>query len=227
MKRYIMKLFLIFLSAFSLSMCKSSHSSHDVSQAEQEQHMQAVVQDTTLQEAVFAAGCFWCVEAVFESVEGVKEAVSGYAGGVGNTATYEMVGSGRTDHAESVKVYYDPKVVDYSTLLTVFFGSQDPTTLNRQGPDSGTQYRSAIFYKNEDEKNLAKAYIKKLEEDKVFSGKITTTLEPLNGFFEAEDYHQNYERNNPDNPYVQRVSIPRLKRFQSKYPELLKKGSNR
>lgn len=172
--------------------------------------------------AVFASGCFWCVEAVFESVQGVKEVISGYAGGDADDANYSDVSAGITDHAEAVEVYYNPSVVDYKTLLKVFFGSQDPTTLNQQGPDRGRQYRSAIFYQNKEEKAMAEAYIAQLEKDKVFDGKITTTLEPLTKFYPAEDYHQDYEERNPNQPYVRSVSIPRLNKFKSKYPELLK-----
>lgn len=172
---------------------------------------------------VLAAGCFWCVEAVFESVEGVAEVISGYAGGSASDANYKKVSAGVTQHAEAVEIYYDPSVVSYATLLEVFFGSQDPTTLNRQGPDAGYQYRSAIFYKNEKEKSTAEKYIAKLTADKVFDGEITTTLEPLSAFYPAEDYHQNYERLNPNQPYVKGVSVPRLNRFKAKFPHLLKK----
>jgi len=176
--------------------------------------------------SVFASGCFWCVEAVFESVEGVSEAVSGYAGGKASTANYSDVSGGRTAHAEAVEVFYNPEVVSYETLLKVFFGSQDPTTLNQQGPDRGTQYRSTIFYKNDEEKQKAEAYIAQLTADKVFDGPITTTLEPLVKFFDAEDYHQDFEARNPNQPYVRGVSVPRLRKFQAKFPELLKKGKH-
>lgn len=179
-----------------------------------------------LSEAVFASGCFWCVEAVFESVIGVDEAVSGYAGGLAKNANYSAVSAGRTDHAEAVKVYYDPQVVSYETLLEVFFGSQDPTTLNRQGPDAGRQYRSAIFYADDIELAAAKAYIAKLTAAKVFDGPITTTLEPLDQFYEAEEYHQDYERRNPNQPYVRGVSVPRLNAFKKRYPDLLKPSAH-
>ena len=179
---------------------------------------------TGLSKAYFASGCFWCVEAIFESVKGVEEVISGYAGGKASTATYSQVSAGKTKHAESVEVYYDPEVVSYETLLKVFFGSHDPTTLNQQGPDRGTQYRSAIFYQNEEEKNLAEAYIKELTEAGTFNNPIVTEVVPFEAFYDAEDYHQDYEKHNPNNPYVQRVSIPRLKRFQAKFPELLKEG---
>lgn len=179
-----------------------------------------------LSEAVFASGCFWCVEAVFESVIGVDEAVSGYAGGLAKNANYSAVSAGRTDHAEAVKVYYDPQVISYETLLEVFFGSQDPTTLNRQGPDAGRQYRSVIFYADDIELAAAKAYIAKLTAAKVFDGPITTTLEPLDQFYEAEEYHQDYERRNPNQPYVRGVSVPRLNAFKKRYPDLLKPSAH-
>jgi len=173
--------------------------------------------------AVFASGCFWCVEAVFESVEGVEEAISGYAGGSAAQANYKDVSAGITDHAEAVEIYYDADVVSYETLLVVFFASQDPTTLNRQGPDRGSQYRSTIFYKDEKEKTAAETYIAKLTADKVYDSPITTTLEPLVKFYAAEEYHQNFEVRNPNQGYVRAVSVPRLNRFKKKHPELLKK----
>lgn len=174
--------------------------------------------------AYFASGCFWCVEAIYESVEGVEEAVSGYAGGKESTATYPQVSSGSTKHAETVEVYYDPDVISYEKLLEVFFGSHDPTTLNRQGPDRGTQYRSAIFYQNEEEKVTAQAYIKMLEEKGAYDKPIVTTLEPFEAFYPAEPYHQDYEERNPNQPYVKSVSKPRLNRFKVKFPEYLKEG---
>ncbi|WP_340077491.1 peptide-methionine (S)-S-oxide reductase MsrA [Leptobacterium sp. I13] len=172
--------------------------------------------------AYFASGCFWCVEAIFQSVKGVKEVISGYSGGNEPNPTYEQVGSGQTTHAEAVEVYYDPKIVRYETLVKVFFGSHDPTTLNRQGPDRGSQYRSIAFYKNKEEKKIIETYIKKLEAEKVYDNEIVTQVVPFKVFYKAEDYHQEYEKLHPNNPYVQRVSIPRLKAFQKKYPELLK-----
>jgi len=179
-----------------------------------------------LSKAYFASGCFWCVEAVFESVEGVGEVISGYAGGKSSDANYRAVSNGVTDHAEAVEVYYNPAKISYETLLEVFFGSQDPTTLNRQGPDAGRQYRSAIFYQNDKELAAAKTYIAKLTKERVFDSEITTTLESLTEFYAAEDYHQNYEARNPNQPYVRGVSVPRLKKFQKKYPHLLKKDGH-
>lgn len=172
--------------------------------------------------AYFASGCFWCVEAIFESVKGVKEVVSGYAGGTEANPTYEQVGGGLTSHAEAVEIYYDPKVVSYKTLAKVFFGSHDPTTLNGQGPDKGAQYRSIAFYKNGEEKKILEDYIAQLNKDKVYDGPIVTEVNPFTKFYRAEEYHQDYEKNNPNNSYIKNVSVPRLKRFQKKFPELLK-----
>ncbi len=180
----------------------------------------------SLEKAYFASGCFWCVEAIFESVKGVKEVISGYAGGDKATATYPQVSSGSTRHAEAVEVYYDPEMISYTTLLEVFFGSHDPTTLNRQGPDRGPQYRSAIFYRTEEEHKIIMDFIANLEAEKVFESAIVTEVVPFTAFYSAEAYHQDYEVNNPGNPYVQRVSIPRLKKFQKKYPDLLKENNH-
>lgn len=174
--------------------------------------------------AYFASGCFWCVEAVFESVVGVHESISGYTGGKTKNPTYESIGTGTTGHAEAVEVYYDSTMIDYPTLLKVFFGSHDPTTLNRQGPDAGTQYRSGIYYQNEQEKRLIDEYIEDLRTNHVFNGPITTEVAPLGIFYRAEEYHQDYERKNPNNPYVRAVSIPRLKKFQEAHQDLLKKS---
>tara|TARA_R110002073_G_scaffold14554_1_gene59233 strand:- start:2777 stop:3427 length:651 start_codon:yes stop_codon:yes gene_type:complete len=172
--------------------------------------------------AYFASGCFWCVEAVFESVEGVSEAISGYAGGHTTNPTYQTIGTGRTGHAETVAVYYNPMKVSFKTLVDVFFGSHNPTTKNGQHPDYGTQYRSIAFYSNADEKQIINAAIKKLNKE-VYGGEIVTEVTKHTEFYEAEEYHQNYEKRNPNNSYVRNVSVPRLKRFQKKFPKLLKK----
>lgn len=178
-----------------------------------------------LRKAYFASGCFWCVEAVFESVQGVSESVSGYSGGIEKNPTYKEVGYGRTTHAEAVEIYYNPKLVSFETLVTVFFGSHDPTTLNRQGPDSGPQYRSIAFYQNDAEKQIIEDKIAALNAS-TYEGKIVTQVLPFQKFWIAESYHQNYEKNNPDNPYIRNVSIPRLKRFQAKFPDLLKQETH-
>ena len=172
--------------------------------------------------AYFASGCFWCVEAVYESIRGVSEVYSGYAGGFTKNPNYNQIGTGRTGHAEAVQVVYDPKIVSFSTLIQVFFGSHDPTTPNRQGPDFGSQYRSIAFYTSEKEREIIQNYIAFLEENDIFSNEIVTEIKPLDKFYYAEEYHQDYEKNNPDDPYVKQVSIPRLKKFKRLYPELLK-----
>ncbi|SFR50391.1 peptide-methionine (S)-S-oxide reductase [Robiginitalea myxolifaciens] len=176
--------------------------------------------------AYFAAGCFWCVEAIFESVTGVKEVYSGYAGGTEKDPTYRDVGSGRTSHAEAVEIYYDPQEVNFFQLVQVFFGSHDPTTLNRQGPDRGPQYRSIAFYSNEEEQNIILAYMDALRENNVYDRPIVTEVTPLDTFYMAEEYHQDYEKRNPNNPYVQNVSIPRLNRFKENFPDLLKEDAH-
>ena len=172
--------------------------------------------------AYFASGCFWCVESVYESVKGVKEAVSGYAGGTEPNPTYEQVGSGSTGHAESVEVFYDSTEVSYQTLLKVYFGSQNPTQVRGQGPDNGKQYRSLIFYSNLTEKKEAEDYISQLNASHLYKSAIAAQVVPFVKFWEAEGYHQNYVVNHPDENYVQFESIPRIKKFQQKYPELIK-----
>ena len=172
--------------------------------------------------AYFASGCFWCVEAVFESVIGVDEAISGYAGGHTLNPTYQTIGTEKTGHAETVAVYYNPKKVSFKTLVTVFFGSHDPTTKNGQHPDYGTQYRSIAFYSTDSEKKIIEAAITKLNQE-IYSGKIVTEITKHTKFYKAEDYHQDYEKRNPNQGYVKAVSIPRLNKFKNKFPELLKK----
>ena len=174
--------------------------------------------------AVFAGGCFWGVQAVFQHTNGVLNAVSGYAGGDKSTASYNMIGSGRTGHAESVLVTYDPKVVSYGKLLQIYFSvAHDPTTLNRQGPDSGTQYRSAIFYKDATQKQVAEKYIAQLDAAKVYPDKIVTQLTPLGGniaFYPAEAYHQDYATLNPNQPYIARFDRPKIANLKTVMPEV-------
>jgi peptide methionine sulfoxide reductase msrA/msrB len=173
---------------------------------------------------VLGGGCFWCVEAVYENLEGVKSVYSGYAGGTVENPSYEEVCTGRTGAAEVVEITYDKSKTNLDEIFQVFFTVHDPTTLNRQGADAGTQYRSAIFYKNENEKRAAESLIKELNE-KVFANKIVTTLEPLQKFYKAESYHQGYYQNNKNQPYCQMVIQPKLEKFEKVFKDRLKKKS--
>jgi methionine-S-sulfoxide reductase len=175
--------------------------------------------------AVFAGGCFWCTEEAFAQLEGVADVESGYAGGTRDTAHYEAVCTGRTGHAEAIRIAYDPAKISYEKLLDVFFDAHNPTQLNRQDNDVGTQYRSAIFFANDQEKRAAEAKIEQLTAAKVFSDPIVTTLEPLDAFYPAEDYHQNYVQKNPHQPYVQFHSVPKACRVREKHPELIRSKS--
>jgi peptide-methionine (S)-S-oxide reductase len=171
--------------------------------------------------AVFSGGCFWGVDAVFKHVKGVNKVVSGYAGGAANTAQYETVSTGTTGHAESVQVTYDPSKVSYDDLLKVFFFvAHDPTELNRQGPDSGTQYRSSIFYQNDAQKKMAEDYIAQLDQKHAFSKPIVTKVVPFTGFYPAEGYHQNYLELHPEQPYIVFNDLPKLEQFQKSLPGL-------
>ena len=180
---------------------------------------------SALATVVFAGGCFWCVEAVFEELEGVIEAVSGYAGGTKATANYQAVCTGKTGHAEAVQIRYDTSKITYENLLNVHFATHDPTQLNRQGNDVGPQYRSAIFYANDQEKTIAEASIKGLTDQMVFRRAIVTTLEPLTEFFPAETYHQNYVCNNPNQGYVRAIALPKVMKVRKKFKDRLKKVS--
>ncbi|MBW7839705.1 MAG: peptide-methionine (S)-S-oxide reductase MsrA [Chitinophagaceae bacterium] len=177
-----------------------------------------------LSQATFAAGCFWCEEAIFESVKGVYEAVSGYAGGTKPNPTYYDLGSGPTCHAEMVNVYYDSTVVDYPTLLKIYFASQDPTQVNGQGPDMGYQYRSVVFFRNEKEKRMTENYIRELNQSGKYDRPLSVQLTSFTKFWEAEPGHQDFVKRNPENPYVLHESIPRIQRFQKQFPQLIKPG---
>lgn len=172
--------------------------------------------------AYLASGCFWCTEAQFERIEGVTNVVSGYAGGVKANPSYKEVAGGKTRYAEAVRVVYDPKVVSYETLLDVFFVGHDPTTLNRQGPDVGPQYRSAIFYVGETEKNLAEAKIKALNESGQLSSKVVTEVTAYTNFYQAEEYHQDYYELYPKQPYVYSVSRPKVEKVEKVFKDILK-----
>lgn len=176
------------------------------------------------QSIVLAGGCFWGIEGLFERVKGVTNAVSGFAGGEKSTAHYERVSEGNTGHAESVKVEFDPRKITLGQLLKVFFSvGHDPTELNRQGPDTGTQYRSAIFYANDDQKKVAEAYIKQLNDAHVFSRPIVTQVLPLKGFYAAEAYHQHFLDNNMTYPYIVYNDLPKLAALKKQYPQLCKR----
>ncbi|MGB8010299.1 MAG: peptide-methionine (S)-S-oxide reductase MsrA [Terriglobales bacterium] len=173
------------------------------------------------QTVVLAGGCFWGIQAVFQHVKGVINATSGYAGGAANTAEYERVSGGDTGHAESVKIVYDPSQITYGQLLRVFFSvAHDPTELNRQGPDTGTQYRSSIFYGDDDQKRIAEAYIAQLDQAKVFPHPIVTQVVPLKAFYPAEAYHQNYATLHPNNPYIVYNDAPKVAHLRQEFPDL-------
>lgn len=224
-----MKVFTYLLLSLSISVsaaCNSNqHNKELEAKMQQELTPVEVPPQDGLERAYFASGCFWCVEAIYESVKGVKEAVSGYSGGHTENPTYEASNTGLTGHAEAVEVIYDPKVISFSQLVDVYFGSQNVTQVNGQGPDHGSQYRSIVFYQNRSQKKIIEAKIKELEKQ-LGKGKVAAQVLPFQKFWKAEEYHQNYEKNHPENPYVQNVSIPRLNRFKAKFPELLKEGNH-
>jgi len=178
-----------------------------------------------MERAYFASGCFWCVEAIFESVKGVEESISGYSGGHTENPTYEASNTGRTGHAEANEIIYNPEEVSFETLVDVYFGSQNITQVNGQGPDRGSQYRSIIFYQNETQKKIIDSKIAELEKE-LGEGKVAAEVMPFQKFWKAEDYHQDYERLHPNNPYIRNVSIPRFNRFEKKFPELIKEGAH-
>lgn len=169
--------------------------------------------------ATLANGCFWCTEAVFQRLKGVHSVISGYTGGARPNPSYDQVSTGATGHAEALQIEFDPQIISYETLLDIFFATHDPTTLNRQGNDMGTQYRSAIFYHNDEQKKVAQEKILELETDKAFADPIVTEITPLEKFFEAEDYHKNYYENNKDRPYCTYVIRPKLTKLLEKYSD--------
>ena len=182
-----------------------------------------MMQQQKTETAIFAGGCFWCTEAIFKEMKGVESVVPGYTGGKRAFPTYEQVSTGATGHAEAVKIVYNPGLVSYEDLLQVFFATHDPTTLNRQGNDVGTQYRSAVFYTSNQQKEITEAYIDFLNQSGVYRDKIVTEVVTATEFYEAEDYHKNYLQNNPANPYCQYVVLPKLEKFRKHFKEKLKK----
>ena len=226
----IIHLLLISLLALTLANCQTSNNTNEsaaVSQADLMTADPVEVPPTSegLKKAYFASGCFWCVEAIYESVKGVKESISGYAGGHTENPTYEASNTGKTGHAEAVEIIYDPEVIDFATLVDVYFGSQNVTQVNGQGPDRGSQYRSIIFYQNDAQKKIIAEKINALNA-KIAPEKVAAEVMPFQKFWVGEDYHQDYERLHPNQPYIRSVSIPRLKRFQAKFPELLKENEH-
>jgi len=214
-----MKIIAVTAVAFALALASASPSTFP--DPANDSHVSGSVPPHT---AVLAGGCFWGVEAVFEQLKGVSDVVSGFAGGTQFTAHYTVVSTGVTGHAESVKITFDPATITYGQLLKVFFAvAHDPTELNRQGPDEGTQYRSSIFYANDEQKAIAEAYIQQLNGGHIFVKPIVTTVAPLKGFYPAEDYHQDFIAHHPDYPYVVVNDLPKLKALKAEFPELLKK----
>ncbi|MFI2744422.1 peptide-methionine (S)-S-oxide reductase MsrA [Zhouia sp. PK063] len=219
-----MKLNLLFVALFVLASCNGN--------AKDKNEQNATIDSLTTKPqqkeasnyktAYFAGGCFWCEEAIYESVKGIKEVESGYAGGMTSNPTYEEVSTGKTGHAETVKIYYDPKVTSFKDLVIAFFSSHDPTTLNQQGPDRGSQYRSIAFYQTQEEKQTIENVINYLNSQNIFGKKVVTEVKQLKRFWPAEDYHQDYEKKHPDNPYIQSVSKPRLESFKKRLPQYIK-----
>lgn len=216
-------LYIIWCAVLLFSSCQSnSQSAKNKKEVTQNKNTTPVRVEPVdgLERAYFASGCFWCVEAVYENVKGVKESISGYLGGHTTNPTYQASNTGQTGHAEAVEIIYDPNVVSFSTLVDVYFGSQNPTQVNGQGPDHGSQYRSIIFYQNEEQKKIVDD--KKEALSKRLNRRVAAEVLPFQKFWKGEAYHQDYEKRNPGNPYIRNISVPRLKRFQAKFPDLIK-----
>lgn len=207
------RLFLAFLSLLLLAGCAQQSTTQTSSQTKDTSLAKLPALKPGEAVATFAAGCFWCIEEQFESLKGVREVVSGYAGGEVENPTYEQVGTDQTGHAEAVQIYYDPTVIPYDTLLTALFAGHDPTTPNRQGPDIGTQYRSMAFYRTPEEKVAIDAAIKRTNASGHFDNPVVTEVVPFKAFYPAEVYHQGYYRAHPENPYVENVSKPKVEKF--------------
>lgn len=215
-----MKSFLLSLSLIILASCQNKAQNNPKQAAIISAEPVVVSMENGKAKAYFASGCFWCVENIYEHVKGVEEVISGYAGGHTKNPTYESNNTGKTGHAEAVEVIYDPTVVSFATLVDVYFASQNPTQVNGQGGDRGSQYRSIIFYQNAEQKKIIEE--KKSALAKKLNATVAAEVYPFQKFWVAEDYHQDYEKKHPDNPYIQNVSIPRFERFKAKYPELIK-----
>ncbi len=212
--RHLNKVLIMLLSFASFACDRPSHAAAELPKPALDLPTTQPASET----AVFAGGCFWCTEAVFNQLKGVSKVISGYAGGTSDTANYHRVSEGDTAHAEAIQITYDPSQISFGELLRVFFATHDPTTKDRQGPDTGHQYRSAVFYQNDDEKRVAESYIKQLTDAKSFSKPVVTTVEPLDRFYPAENYHQGFVRNNPLHPYVQQWALPKVDKVRKNFP---------
>lgn len=221
MKKYIL-LSLTFILLGLQASCQSNVKNKEAEAlAQKEQAPVEVATVDGLDRAYFASGCFWCVEAIYESVKGVEESISGYSGGHTENPTYDSSNTGLTGHAEAVEIIYDASIVSFKDLVDVYFGSQNVTQVNGQGPDHGSQYRSIIFYQNEEQKKIIDEKIALLEQE-VGEGKVAAQVLPFQKFWVGEAYHQDFERLNPNHGYIRNVSVPRLNKFKAKFPELLK-----
>ncbi len=219
MKYYLRSLSIVLIGLIALTQLSCAQGKKNIKQGTSKVELAPSKDKAT---AVFASGCFWCTVHIFEAVNGVDSAIAGYAGGNTKNPTYREVGSETTGHAESVLVYYDPKIISYEELLNVFFLSQDPTTADQQGPDRGSSYRSAVFFETPEQQTLANASIDKYNKSGMFKEPIVTEVKKLDAFYRAEEYHQHYILNNPNDGYVQNVSIPRFELFKAKYKGKLK-----
>ncbi|MBX7219648.1 MAG: peptide-methionine (S)-S-oxide reductase MsrA [Blastocatellia bacterium] len=218
------KLLLVpFLVCTLLTLCCTSQAQKNTPPSAPAKPAEAAKIPPGMEVATLGGGCFWCIEAVFDQLQGVQSAESGYTGGTVGKPTYYQVSAGDTGHAEAVQIVYDPKVVTYKEILEIFFTVHDPTTLNRQGADRGTQYRSAIFYHNDDQKRIAGEVIREIEKEGIWNGKIVTEVTPFAAFYRAEDYHQEYFVNNTEQPYCQVVIAPKVLKFREKFKNKLKK----
>ncbi|WP_432412929.1 peptide-methionine (S)-S-oxide reductase MsrA [Rasiella sp. SM2506] len=217
----------VFIALIMQASCQSSNEGNkkDETQAQNTQKPVEIPAENGLEKAYFASGCFWCVEAIYESVKGVEESISGYSGGHTENPTYEASNTGRTGHAEAVEIIYNPTIVSFKQLVDVYFGSQNITQVNGQGPDNGSQYRSIIFYQNDAQKKIIETKVAELEKE-LGEGKVAAQVVPFQKFWIGEAYHQDFERLNPNHGYIQNVSVPRLRRFQKKFPELLKDAAH-
>ncbi len=226
MKKYLLLNGMMVLMAMQAS-CQSSNNKNKEQEkvAQETQDPVQVKSSDGYERAYFASGCFWCVEAIYESVKGVKESISGYSGGHTENPTYESSNTGLTGHAEAVEIIYDDSIVSFEDLVDVYFGSQNITQVNGQGPDRGSQYRSIIFYQNETQKKIIDTKIEALEKE-LGEGKVAAQVLPFQKFWVGEGYHQDFEKRNPTHPYIIGVSIPRLLRFQNKFPHLLKENDH-